>query len=190
MRRFCFASLLIGLGPLAQAQGNYPYGGNAQPYSYGQPYPQGSYAEGPVARAADRLLEDTAELRTRVAREVPPEQGSQAMAAMDRLQRQAQRFEQSVDNLGPDNEATQAEFGRLANAYGHAANAMEILRGYPDVYQQFAQVQHEMDRLAPMFGGYQHYGYQYANPPAGGYRMTGPGLNLDVGGLQLHIGHD
>lgn len=191
MRRFVLASstvaLALGAGAAAWAQGAYPYGGPGG-YQEPPPYGQQGYAEGPAPRLADRLLEDTAALRDRVAREVPPEESDGAMMSMRHLERQAQRFEQSVDSLGPQNEATQAEFGRLANAYARAANAMESLRGYPGVYREFARVQRSMDRLAPMFGGMQHYGYQYANPQ-GGYQMRGPGLDIDVGGLNFHVRH-
>jgi hypothetical protein len=197
MKRLMLASSTFALtlagGSLAFAQG-YDYYPPSQPPPPQAPPPQAQPQYGasqePAARMADRLLEDTAELRDQIARELPPGgQRDAALQSVRRLEHQAQRFEQAVDSLGPQNEATRAEFGRLTQSYGFAANDMEALRGYPRVYYEFAHIQRVMDRMAPMFGGYQQYGYRYQNP-GNGYRMSGPGLNIGVGGLNFHIDRD
>jgi hypothetical protein len=135
------------------------------------------------------LLEDTAELRDSIDRETPPgPEREAALRSTNDLQRQAQRFERAVDTLGPQEEATRAEFGRLTQAYGRAANDVERLRGDPQTYAEFAHIRRTMDRLAPEFGGYSRYGYQYDNP-GHGYRMRGPGIDLGGGGFNIHVGH-
>jgi hypothetical protein len=191
MRAFLATVWLLSSLALAQQYPPPPYQPTpyqAQPNQYEPPPyqpPQAQYSSD-VQRLADHLARSTAYVRDVAAQESFGPEKRENLNALWRFERMAQRFESDVNQYGPDSPAAREDFDRLMRAYGRAANAVEDLRDNPDVYSSFGRTRTLMDRLAPHYGGYNHWGYRYEG---NGYRMKGPDLEFGIGGFRFQINH-
>jgi len=101
-----------------------------------------------------------------------------AFQRLHRLDEMATRFHDYVESSRENPRRTERMFRNLLRAYGEAANAMQDLDDYRNVYAGFRDVQSTMNELSRYYGGYSNYGYNYSGS---GYRYQSPDLRVSVG---------